>query len=190
MNKRILYLRKHLGLSQTEFAIRLHRTATTISSIETGKMIPSERIIQDLCTAFGVREAWLRIGEQPVFEDGHAVEAYDHEKLGVRIRTLRKELHLTAGQFAERVGCSKDQIYSAETGRLHPSQEWIVKVAHTFSVNAEWLKTGVGEMFAEQNSEAQPPEDIILYLERHPDTQKKLLHVLCEDPQLWEKIKS
>lgn len=66
MNTRIKFLRKHLNLTQQEFADRLGVRRGTIASYEAGSA-PSSRTISDICRVFGVDELWLRTGEGEMF---------------------------------------------------------------------------------------------------------------------------
>ena len=67
MNTRIKELRKTLGLSQSEFAIKIGIGQTGISSIERGNSIVTDRTINQIVSTFGVDEHWLRTGEVEPF---------------------------------------------------------------------------------------------------------------------------
>lgn len=47
------------------FAQSIHVDQSYISQIVSGKKIPSDRVISDICRVYGVSEAWLRYGEPP-----------------------------------------------------------------------------------------------------------------------------
>lgn len=66
MKDRILKIRKEAELSQEEFAKRLKLTKNYISLIETGKRVPSDRTISDICREFNINEKWIRYGEEPI----------------------------------------------------------------------------------------------------------------------------
>lgn len=63
MNERIKELRKALGLTQQEFADRIHVDRSTITGYETGKAVPNSAIVSLICQTFNVSEVWLRSGE-------------------------------------------------------------------------------------------------------------------------------
>lgn len=67
MQNRIKQIRKHLGITQAEFASMLGLTKNFISLLETGDRTPSDRTIIDICGKFGVSETWLRTGEGEPF---------------------------------------------------------------------------------------------------------------------------
>lgn len=64
-----------------------------------------------------------------------------------RIKKLRKAKGLTQVEFAEQIGSSQKSVTGYETGRRNPSSSVINNICKTFSVNEEWLRTGIGEMF-------------------------------------------
>lgn len=61
-------LRKSLGLTQQQFADRLHITRGAVSNWDFGRSDPSDSAISLICREFNVREAWLRDGEGEMFE--------------------------------------------------------------------------------------------------------------------------
>ena len=63
MHQRIKELRKHLGLTQPEFADRIHVERSSIAGYENGKRAPRDATIELICREFGVNETWLRTGE-------------------------------------------------------------------------------------------------------------------------------
>lgn len=68
INERFRLLRETKGLSQEDFASRIHRTRSEIKNIEYGKTTPKEEVIQSVCAAYGVNESWLRTGEGEIFK--------------------------------------------------------------------------------------------------------------------------
>ncbi len=60
---RIRFLRKELGLNQTEFAQRLLITQSGIAANERGSRGVDDRTIKLICSEYGVSETWLRTGE-------------------------------------------------------------------------------------------------------------------------------
>lgn len=67
MNNRIKELRKDLGITQEEFANKIDLTRNYINLIESGKKIPADRTIRDICRIFSVNENWLRTGEGKMY---------------------------------------------------------------------------------------------------------------------------
>ena len=69
MNERLKELRQYLKLSQEEFGEKIFMTQNHISSLESGRRIPSDRTIKNICTVFGVNEEWLRMGNGEMMID-------------------------------------------------------------------------------------------------------------------------
>ena len=67
MHERIKELRKALGLTQQEFADRIHVKNNTISNYESGSRSLSDAMIASICREFSVSEVWLRSGEGSMF---------------------------------------------------------------------------------------------------------------------------
>lgn len=63
VGERIKQLRKGNGLTQQEFADRIHIQRGNIGKYEVGVSEPSDAAINLICREFGVSESWLRTGE-------------------------------------------------------------------------------------------------------------------------------
>ena len=63
MNERTLEIIKTLGIKKTEFAKRLNLSQPYVSELCSGKKLPSDRTIADICREFNIDENWLRTGE-------------------------------------------------------------------------------------------------------------------------------
>lgn len=67
MKSRIKELRKkHLKLTQKNFADRLGLSENYVWQIEKGERAPSDRTISDICRIFDIQEDWLRHGLEPM----------------------------------------------------------------------------------------------------------------------------
>nr|WP_158097949.1 helix-turn-helix transcriptional regulator [Anaerofilum sp. An201] len=63
-----------------------------------------------------------------------------------RIAEVRKRAGLTQGQFAERIGLTRNYMWMIEKGERTPSDRTIADICREFAVNESWLRTGEGEM--------------------------------------------
>lgn len=70
--------------------------------------------------------------------------------VGERIKAVRKSdrVNLTLEKFGERLGVGKTAISSIETGARNLTTQMATAICREFGVNEEWLREGVGEMFA------------------------------------------
>lgn len=65
-----------------------------------------------------------------------------------RLKSLRKELGLTQQEFADRIGIKRNAVTNYEVGRNAPADMVVSLICREFNVNEEWLRRGIGEMFA------------------------------------------
>jgi transcriptional regulator with XRE-family HTH domain len=57
--------------------------------------------------------------------------------IGLRLAKIRKSQGLTQLQLAERIGINQYQISDYETGRLHLSDEMIIRIAHALNTSSD-----------------------------------------------------
>ena len=69
IGERIKHIRKENKLSQVEFAGILKISGQAVSKLESGTNNPSDQTISLICREFGIREEWLRHGEEPMMEE-------------------------------------------------------------------------------------------------------------------------
>ena len=89
MNERIKKLRKHLDLTQQEFADRIGVKRNTIANYEIGRNVPIDSVLSLIVREFNVSEAWLRSGKGEMFSPS-ATSALD---------ALAQEQNLTHGEY-------------------------------------------------------------------------------------------
>lgn len=95
INDRVKQLRKQVGLTQLEFAERIHRTQALFSKYEKGAVLITDRTIADICREFSVSEKWLRTGEGVMFkaqENINAMLSADVAKLVMSSDDFTKQL--------------------------------------------------------------------------------------------------
>lgn len=68
MGERVKAIRKHLGLTQEEFAYRLQISRSNIATYEAERSNIGEAVIKLICREYGVNETWLRTGEGDMFQ--------------------------------------------------------------------------------------------------------------------------
>jgi transcriptional regulator with XRE-family HTH domain len=69
INRRILEVRKELGLNQKEFAERIKVSRGYTGVLEATDREINDRIIELVCVNCGVNEKWLREGKGKMFKD-------------------------------------------------------------------------------------------------------------------------
>lgn len=100
------------------------------------------------------------------------------QTINQRLKLLRKELGLSQGDFAERIGFKQTALSMIENSRNVLNDRHIKLICSTFNVNERWLRDGEGEMFAAPSPYARELERILESLA--PATQEYLLLVARE----------
>lgn len=67
--------------------------------------------------------------------------------LGNRIAEFRKAVKLSQLELAEKTGISRGFISQLETGRANPSIGFLYILMIEYKLSLNWLLTGLGEMF-------------------------------------------
>lgn len=68
INVRIKHVRKEIAkMTLEQFGAKIGISASACSYIEKGINNPSDQTIKSICREFGIREDWLRTGEDPMY---------------------------------------------------------------------------------------------------------------------------
>lgn len=107
MDTRIKLLRKHLNMTQQEFADSLSVKRGAIANYEVGRNEPTDSVIALICREFNVNEEWLRTGEGDMF----------------RKRTKNQEILAFANEIMEDVDDSFKKRFVRALSKLNVS-DW------------------------------------------------------------------
>ena len=69
MKTRFKLLRQELGMTQEEFGSKIGVARNTIAQYESGRIVPSNPVITNICKEYAVNETWLLTGEGNMFKD-------------------------------------------------------------------------------------------------------------------------
>ncbi len=69
------------------------------------------------------------------------------EKIGYRLKQVRKTLGFTLDKMSELTGSSVSGISEMESGNKKPSSVYMFGLAKEFKININWILTGCGTMF-------------------------------------------
>ena len=86
MKERIKYIRKEIGLTQTEFGEKIGVKGNTVTNYETGLRNPTDAVIRSICREFDVNEEWLRNGTGEMF-----VQKSKDEQIAEMLADIQKE---------------------------------------------------------------------------------------------------
>ena len=79
-----------------------------------------------------------------------------------RFKELRETLSLTQQKFADRLHISRNFVAQIEMGSKIPSERTIKDICREFKVNYDWLVNGTGDMFQDDDSDAQAIVDSVM----------------------------
>jgi len=69
-----------------------------------------------------------------------------------RVKQVRSELGLTQIEFRTKTGISQSHLTAIESGKRVVTEKTLKVICATFNVSEEWLRTGEGEMFVENDN--------------------------------------
>ena len=107
-----------------------------------------------------------------------------------RIKKIRKELDLTQQEFADRIGIARGNVGAYEVGKNAPSDAVISLICREFNINADWLRTGQGDMFMKQSRNEQMAKLTKRLLNEEEDSFKnRLISVLANlTEEQWQVL--
>ncbi|MDB8575184.1 helix-turn-helix domain-containing protein [Turicibacter sanguinis] len=81
IGSRVKEIRKEFGLNQEEFAKKINISRSNLSNIEIGRVISTDRVINDICCEFKINETWLRTGdgEKYIIQNTFSLDEYVKE---------------------------------------------------------------------------------------------------------------
>ncbi|MDR2313602.1 MAG: helix-turn-helix domain-containing protein [Spirochaetaceae bacterium] len=102
-----------------------------------------------------------------------------------RVRKLRKVLKLTQNEFSSIITVSAGQLACIETEKRIVNDRTIKLICDSFNVNDTWLRTGTGEIFAE-DKETIYTKLIALYSSLKPKYQEYILNTITTFVKMQE----
>ena len=97
---------------------------------------------------------------------------------------------MTQREFADRIGVSRNTIAAYETDARVPIDAIIVSICREFNVNEDWLRTGLGNMYAEVNPDIQLSKALGSLLREEAGSFKKqlILSLLELNQKEWDTL--
>ena len=105
-----------------------------------------------------------------------------------RIKLLRNTLQMTQQEFADRIKVKRNTVATYEMGRSVPSDSAIALICKEFSVNEVWLRSGSGDMFLQENKDAQISQMLDEVIKANEsDFKRRLISALSKlDDDGWD----
>ncbi|MDD2649819.1 MAG: helix-turn-helix transcriptional regulator [Candidatus Cloacimonetes bacterium] len=73
--------------------------------------------------------------------------------LGDRLRQVRKRLKLTQSELSDKISVSQGTYNRYENNVIEPNMQFLHIFCHDYNVNLNWLITGQGEIFLDNNQD-------------------------------------
>lgn len=106
-----------------------------------------------------------------------------------RIKQIRKKEGYTQSAFGEKLGVKGNTVTGWETGIRIPSEAIIKSICREFHVNETWLRTGVGEMQAEETHQEKLAAFFSDVLATAPDDRSAFIAALSDlPPAFWPLV--
>ena len=171
-------LRTYLGFNKAEFAKSIFKSSPYSSLVERGQLVPSDKAVEIICDRHHINMTWFTTGEGAMFLPGEERPPFDHNTLGNRIRTARKETRLTVRAFAEPLNISGNYLSNVESGNAVPSMTLLRRMANEYQLSLKWLTTGQGDMHYDPDEEMAR---IIKRLRTDEGLRKRVLEMIGKD---------
>ena len=84
------------------------------------------------------------------------------ELIGKRVSVLRKTLKLTQTEFAKALSIGQQALSMIENGQRDLSEKNIKLICFSYKVSYDWLVNGIGDMFQNDDSDAQAIVDSVM----------------------------
>ena len=101
-----------------------------------------------------------------------------------RLKAIRSALKLTQAEFAKSIELTRATIAAYEGGHLDVSDRTIKDICRVHNINEQWLRTGEGPMFREQdNLDNMLAAEVAKLVRSQDDFTKKLVYQYLALPQ-------
>lgn len=96
-----------------------------------------------------------------------------------RVAEVRKAANLTQGEFAEKLGLTRNFISLIENGNRAPSDRTISDICREFNVSEHWLRTGKGDMRIPRSREAEIEDMVSRALSGTNEFKRAVIRMIC-----------
>ncbi|MEK5069777.1 helix-turn-helix transcriptional regulator [Sporosarcina sp. FSL K6-1508] len=142
MNERLKQLRKQLSLNQNEMAERMNLSRSHISSLENGVREITDRIINDVCREFDIKEEWIRTGKGEMFVQSETFsldeKAQKNNLTELEIDIIQSYMELNKETRSEIIGWIKSNFAkhaeTAATVEVDPIEAKVESYRHELEV--------------------------------------------------------
>lgn len=99
--------------------------------------------------------------------------------MNTRITDVRKSAGLTQGEFAEKLGLTRNFISLIENGNRIPSDRTITDICREFGISEKWLRTGEGDMRIPMSRDEEIADMVGKALSGDNEFKKSVIRMIC-----------
>lgn len=99
--------------------------------------------------------------------------------MNTRITDVRKSVGLTQGEFAEKLGLTRNFISLIENGNRIPSDRTITDICREFGISEKWLRTGEGDMRIPMSRDEEIADMVGKALSGDNEFKKSVIRMIC-----------
>lgn len=103
--------------------------------------------------------------------------------VGERIKQVRKSKGYTQQKFADALGLKQNTIATYEMDKTAPSERTLSDICDKFGVDANWLRTGIGEPFRPVSKEEKITEILSKAISGNSTSRDRLIRALARLPE-------
>lgn len=96
-----------------------------------------------------------------------------------RVSEVRKAAGLTQGEFADKLGLTRNFISLIENGNRIPSDRTISDICREFSISENWLRTGEGDMRTPRSREEEIADLVAKAISGTNEFKKAVIRMIC-----------
>ncbi len=161
--QRLRYIRKKLGLNQSQLAKMIDISERTLRYYEKDQILINSEIMYRITKEFNISLPWLMDGSGPMqlgtlnpsisVSGGVSVNRAELRRaVGVRIRQVRQVNSMSQAEFAKVLHTSMAYISKVESGKNMPGGEFFYSLKLAFNISIDWVLTGEGRAMAKSDN--------------------------------------
>ncbi len=131
-------LREYEGFTQKDISRKLHVKRSTYAGWESGKDIIPLRKLNELANLYHTSLDYL-VGKSPTMEEIQLVQTIDVKRVAHNLKEIRKTLHLTQKEFAEKLTTSQANIHKYENAKCLITTTYALEFSKQFSYSLDKL---------------------------------------------------
>ncbi len=180
LQDRLKAVRSALGLSSVQLSKSIDIEPYQWERFESGDVLPSIGVISSVGRKYRVSKEYLVFGAGDLFTDEG--RHFANQTIRDRLISLRGER--TAYSFAKLCGIGLPTYEAIENGTKEASIKQIRRIAEATGVGEKWLLTG-----DEKAKDYPVNDDLIAFLDAHPEIRKGLWNQIGKPEELDKKLK-